>query len=90
MTASHEPAELERRVHAFITSNFLVPDPASLTPTASLLDLGVVDSTGFLEVFAWLRDEFGVNVADEEMLPANFETIANIVAYIARKRGPAA
>ena len=38
-----------------------------------------------LEVFRWLQDEFGIAVAADEMGVENFETIAAIAAYVARK-----
>ena len=61
----------------------------SVTDDASLLELGVVDSTGLLDVFEWLRDEFGIEVLDAEMVPDNFDGVARIAAYIGRKLAPA-
>lgn len=78
---------LKARVHAYVASNFLVPDPSRLTADTSLLDTGIVDSQGFLEVFAWIRDEFGVRVADADMGTENFETIGSIARYLHSKRG---
>ncbi|MFO0652462.1 MAG: acyl carrier protein [Polyangiales bacterium] len=77
---------LEDQVRAFISSNFHVAGTAVLGRDTSLLDTGIVDSTGFLEIFSWLRDEFGVSVADSEMNPDNFETVAKIAAYVHRKQ----
>ena len=54
-----------------------------------MLDNGVIDSTGVLELIGFLQDEFGVEVADDEMVPANLDSIAKIEAYVGRKR-PAA
>ena len=73
------------RVREFIVSNFYVADPTKLTESASLLDGGVIDSTGVLEVIAWLESEFGLQVADEEIVPDNLDSIARITAYIQRK-----
>jgi acyl carrier protein len=78
--------DLEAQVRAFVTSNFHVAQPADLGRDTSLLHTGIVDSTGFLEIFSWLREELSVEVADAEMNPDNFETIANIAAYAHRKQ----
>lgn len=79
--------ELETRVRSFITNNFHVAGSAVLGRDVSLLDTGIVDSTGFLEIFSWLKEDFGVVVDDREMNPDNFETVAKIAAYIGRKQG---
>ena len=74
------------RVRTFITTNFYVPDP-SFSDGASLLDAGIVDSTCVLEVIAFLEAEFGIAVADEEMLPDNLDSVTRIVAFVERKKG---
>ncbi|MBK8171143.1 MAG: acyl carrier protein [Sandaracinaceae bacterium] len=77
----------KERVRQFILKNFYVADPASLADETSLLDQGIIDSTGVLEVIAFIEDEFGIKVEDEEMLPENLDSIHRIVDFIARKKG---
>lgn len=77
---------IANRVRQFVTSNFYV-DQASLEDHASLLERGIVDSTGVLEVVSFLGSEFGIEVKDEELLPENLDTIARIAAFVARKKG---
>jgi len=81
--------DIGKRVREFITSNFYVADAGSLTNEMSLLDQGIVDSTGVLEVIAFLESEFGFHVADEEMLPDNLDSIDKIAAFVGRKQGGA-
>ncbi|MCL2725051.1 MAG: acyl carrier protein [Polyangiaceae bacterium] len=76
---SKQPHEI---IRAFIASNFYVPDAQALGDDTSLLDQGIVDSTGVLEVTAFLESEFGIKVADDEIVPENLDTIANIVAFV--------
>ncbi|HEX7480200.1 MAG TPA: acyl carrier protein [Polyangiales bacterium] len=78
--------EIKDQVRAFITQNFYVPDPDSLEDETSLLDQGVIDSTGVLEVIGFLEDKFGIAVQDDEMLPENLDSIARITAFITRKQ----
>jgi acyl carrier protein len=78
--------ELVTKVRAYVLSNFPVADPGAVTNEASLMELGIVDSTGLLEVFEWLRDEFSIEVLDAEMVPDNFDSVLSIAAYVARKQ----
>jgi acyl carrier protein len=75
------------RVRNFITTNFYIADKAALANNASLLDAGIIDSTGVLEVVAFLESEFGIQVDDAEILPENLDTIDRVAAYVDRKKG---
>ena len=77
--------ELRNQVRDFVTSNFYVADPKSLEDRTSLLDQGIIDSTGVLEVIMFIESTFGVTVEDAEMLPENLDSIDNIAAFVARK-----
>lgn len=81
--------EVQERVKRFIVENFYVSDPVELTPDTSLIT-GYVDSTGMLEVITFLEEEFGIRIKDQEMVPANLETIRGIGAFVARKQAAAA
>ena len=74
------------KVRQFIKNNFYAASASDLTDDASLLDLGIVDSTGILEVVAYLEEEFGITVDDAEMLPENLDSIQNISAFVGRKQ----
>lgn len=77
--------ETVSRVREFVTRNFFVSDAAKLTDGASLLDLGVVDSTGVLEIIGFIEGTFGLTVEDDEIVPANLDSIERIAAYVDRK-----
>ena len=78
--------ELRKQLRDFVTSNFYVTDPDALDERASLLEHGVIDSTGVLEVIAFIEETFGISVEDGEMLPENLDSIERIAAFVARKR----
>ncbi len=79
--------DIKEQVRAFVTSNFYVADPSTLEDEASLLDRGIIDSTGVLEVIFFIEDKFGIKVEDSEMLPDNLDSIDRIANFIARKKG---
>ena len=74
------------QIRDFLVSNFYIADVKSLSATASLLDQGIVDSTGVLEVIGFIEETFGITVEDSELLPENLDSIQGIAQFIARKR----
>jgi len=77
---------LQQQIRDFVTSNFYVADPNTLEDRTSLLDQGIIDSTGVLEVIMFIESTFGLTVEDSEMLPENLDSIERIAAFVARKQ----
>lgn len=77
------------RLRAFIATNFYLPPGQPLDEDSSFLDQGIIDSTGVLELVAFVEEEFGIAVGDHELVPANFDSIAALAEFVARKRGAA-
>jgi acyl carrier protein len=78
--------ELQQQIRDFVTTNFYVADPKTLEDRTSLLDHGIIDSTGVLEVILFIETTFGVTVEDSEMLPENLDSIERIASYVGRKK----
>lgn len=74
------------QVRAFLAANFYVGDMAALRDDTSLIDKGIIDSTGVLEVVGFIEQTFGIAVDDSELLPENLDTIQGIAAYVIRKQ----
>ena len=71
------------QIKAFIIDNFLFnAEGSSLGDDESFLENGIIDSTGILEVVAWIEETFGVRVPDADLLPENFDTVQRLAAYI--------
>lgn len=78
----------EQKVRDYMLDNYLfTDDQSSLSNDDSFLDKGIIDSTGILEVIYFLEEEFSIQVEDEEMVPENFDSVNNIVKFIAKKTG---
>ena len=74
------------RVRAFIEENFLFrSDVSQLADSDSLLENGVMDSTGILELVAFLESDFSIQMTDAEIVPDNLDSIAAIGAFLERK-----
>ena len=61
-------------------------DDKRLMRDSSLLDSGIIDSTGVLELIAFVEDKFGISVADDEMIPENLDSIENLAKFISRRQ----
>ena len=77
--------DARQTVTRFIYQNFYVADGQQIGGAESLLERGIIDSTGVLEVSGFLEERFGITVDDSDMLPENLDTIDGIVAFVARK-----
>ena len=78
------------QVRAYIVGSFLMRKKAeTLRDDTSFLAQGILDSTGVVELVAFLEETFGIKVADEEIVPENLDSLAAIEAFVGRKR-PAA
>ncbi len=78
---------IQSKIRNFILTNYLfTDDETKLENSASLIQAGTLDSTGVLELIAFVEESFGIQVADEEMVPANLDSVNSIVAFLARKQ----
>lgn len=77
-------SDIKSRIRSYIEENFLF-GAEDVTDETSLLDEGYIDSTSVLEIVGYFEEEFGISVQDEELVPENFGTIGNQIAYVERK-----
>lgn len=77
--------DVKDRVQRFVLENFYVVDPSQITDEVSLLDNGIINSTGVLEVISFLEGEFGISVEDEEIVPENLDSISRIAGFVQGK-----
>ncbi len=77
---------VKERVRAFIVENFLFGD-ASQAPAddESLIENDVIDSTGVLELVAFIEESFGLTMADGDIVPANLDTLERIAAFVSAR-----
>ncbi len=74
---------IESQLREFIVKNLLFTDESdSLRDHDSLLANGVVDSIGVMELVEFVSHRFGLEVAMQEITPANFDSISRLAAFI--------
>ena len=82
--------ENKQAIREFIIENFLFGEANGLEEETSFLENGIIDSTGILELVTYLEETFGIEVEDEELVPENLDSIANVVKYLTAKQASAA
>ena len=75
-------SELKEKIRIFVMENFLFGSDWDLDDKTSFLEEGIIDSTGILELVAFIEGTFEITVKDEELIPENLDSIANVVRYI--------
>ena len=79
---------VKEEIRRFIDDNFIMGTrEAPLTNADSFLEHHVLDSTGFLELIAFLEERYGIKVEDDEMLPENLDSLDSIERFLNRKQG---
>ena len=80
-----QTATIAQQIRSFIQESFLFGQTDNLRDGDSFLESGIIDSTGILQLMAFLQDTYGVRVEDEEAIPDNLDSIDRIVVYLRRK-----
>ncbi len=75
--------KIKREVRDFVMENFL-PEKA-LADDDRLLENGIIDSTGILEIVSFIETTYGLAVEDEDLIPDNLDSIDRITAFIRKK-----
>ncbi len=84
-------AQIINDIRLYITDNFLYARPDYVVAEDEhLMEKGVVDSMGMVELITFLQDQFGVEPADDEITEDNFATLQRIAAFVRSKLGPKA
>jgi acyl carrier protein len=72
-------------IRDYVIDNFLFGDANGLKDDTSFLDEGIVDSTGIIELVAFVEKSFNIEVEDDDIVPENFDSIANIAGFLEKK-----
>jgi acyl carrier protein len=77
---------IEQEIRQFIIDNFLFGENNyQFSNDDSFLEQGIIDSTGVLELVMFVETTYGINIADNELVPANLDSVNNLVRFIDRK-----
>lgn len=70
------------QIRQFIFEKFPLAKSRKLDDSSALLDEGVLDSLGILELVDYLQAELGIRIDDDDLVPDNFASIDSIAAFV--------
>jgi acyl carrier protein len=80
--------EIKNELRRFITDSIMYGHNTDfLADSDSFLASGVIDSTGVLELIAYVESHFGITVEDHELIPENLDSIDGLLRFVANKGG---
>jgi acyl carrier protein len=73
---------VSKRVRAFVLEKFPLARKRGLKDNDPLLESGILDSLGVLDLVSFVEQEFAITVSDEDLLPENFQTIERLASFV--------
>jgi len=77
---------LQEDIRTFIVDNFLFGDEGGLSNDSSFVKEGIVDSTGILQLVAYIQEQYMIAVEDDELIPENLDSVSRVTAFIEGKK----
>ncbi len=74
------------RIRIFIVEHIPQARQLNVQNEDELIETGLLDSLGILDVVTYLEEEFGLTVSDEELTPENFQSISTMASYVQMKK----
>lgn len=76
---------VSKNIKDFIMKNFPLARNRNINEADPLLESGILDSLGILEIVTYIENEFQIVLNDEDLVPENFQSIACIVSFVQSK-----
>jgi acyl carrier protein len=74
------------RIRAYIVKQFAPARGRSFGDDDHLLEHGIIDSLGVLDLVAHLEQEFGISIGDDDLSPENFQSVSRLAAFVTAKQ----
>ncbi len=76
---------MRQELRKFIIDNYLFGQKLDFSDDDSFQDKGIIDSTGVMELVAFLEETYQVQIEDEELLPENLDSISSMTRFLDEK-----
>lgn len=77
--------DIKAELHRFVVDNFLFRRQAHFSDDDSFLSMGIIDSTGMLELVSFLEKHYGIHVEDTDLIPENLDSVTQMAQFVHRK-----
>jgi acyl carrier protein len=82
MRSMTEEKEALPQIRKFIVQKFPLARRRNIADDDNLLESGVIDSLGVLEIVTFLHEDFSIEISDDELTPENFQSIRSIAQFV--------
>jgi acyl carrier protein len=76
---------LNSKIRQFILEKFPLARKQELRDSDTLLESGILDSLGVLDLVSFLEQQYSITLNDDDLVPENFQTLERIVAFVERR-----
>lgn len=78
--AFNDGSSAAQLIQTYLVQRF--PASGPITDDTPLLEGGIIDSLGFLELMTFLSEQFGIALEDQHFEPENISTPAALVRFV--------
>ncbi len=82
-------ADLRDELRGYVVENYLFGTGDDLKDSDSFWELGLMDSTGVLELISYLEDRYSISLESGEIIPENLDSIDKLISFVTKKIGRA-
>jgi acyl carrier protein len=77
--------DIVEQIRKYFEENFMIKWSETFSEDDSLLENGIIDSTGVLELVTFIEQKYGIKIADNELVPENLDSLTQIKKFVERK-----
>lgn len=78
-------ADLQHELRSYIIENYLFRQGNGFRDNDSFWELGLMDSTGVLELISYLEEEYEISLDSSEIIPENLDSVEKLARFVSRK-----
>jgi acyl carrier protein len=80
---------LNNELRQFVIDNFMFGNPGeSFTDSDSFLARGIIDSTGVMELIAFLEERYRIKLQDQDLIPDNLDSVNGLARLVESRLKP--
>jgi acyl carrier protein len=80
---------LNDELRRFVTDNFMFGKVGNgFADDDSFLERGIIDSTGVMELVAFLEEHYGIRLHDQDLIPDNLDSINGLARFVESRLQP--
>ena len=80
-----DKSSIRLKVRSYIVDNLLLGTTDDFDDNIELMEAGILDSTGSMELVAFLETTFAIAIGDDEIIPENLNSLARICKFVVQK-----